>query len=449
MVIINRFKNYSQNSKIIIQNALGAFVIKGAALLVYILTTPALIKYFNNKEVLGVWFTILSVLIWFLNFDLGIGNGIRNQLVKDIANKDYISARITISSGFFSVGISTVILLIVGMLILICTDLNSLFNVETSLLSQKTLLLSSVAVFIAVMLKFFLTTVTSIFYALQKSVVNNFLALCVSILQLLFVLIFRFDNVEEALIYLSIIFIVLSNLPIFIAGIYIFLKPLKQCRPNITAVTKERIRVILGIGALFFLCQVLYMCIVNINEFLITKLYGAIYTSEFSFYYKIMSFQSMLVMLALTPVWSVVTKAVTEKNYTWLSKLFDRMKVLGMIVIFSQFAIVPFLQFIFDIWLGKGIIFVDFWTSISFACFLGLLAYSTMLSTLANGMARMKVQTICFSIGVLAKLIIDFSLYKIFDNWSLIVWSNVVALLPYIIVQQIDLNKFFKKQYPI
>lgn len=444
MSLISRIKSSSQNSKIVIKNTFGAFTIKGASLIISVLTTPAFIQYFNNNEVLGVWFTMLSVLIWFLNFDLGIGNGIRNQLVRDIASKDFDSARATLSSGLLSVGVVTLLLSIIGIGLLNVSNLNSLFNVEESLLSSRTLLISSTAIFIAIMLRFFLTTVTSVFYALQKSAINNFLSLCVSILQLIYVLVFHFQNIEESLMYLAVAYILLSNLPVIFAGIYVFTKPLKACRPRISAVTKNRTKDILGIGVLFFLCQILYMGIANTNEFLITKLYNATYTAEYSFYHKVMSILSMVVTLAFTPIWSVVTKAVAEKNYVWLSKLYKKIKIAGVFVFTAQFLVVPFMQIILDEWLGKGIVNVEIWTSISFACFTGCFVYCGMLSTVANGMARMKVQSFCFAIGVFAKFAMDLSLYQVFEHWSLIVWSNVAAFLPYIIAQHIDFNRFFK-----
>ena len=389
---------------------------------------------------------ILSVLIWFLNFDLGLGNGIRNQLVRDFAAKDNASASATLSSGFLSTGIVTLILLVVGVLILRFSDLNKLFNVNPTLLSERTLFVSSIAIFVAIMLRFFLTTISSIFYALQKSAVNNFLSLCVSILQLLYVITFHYNNVEEALINLAISYIFLSNLPVFIAGIYVFLHELKDCRPRIRAITKERIEGILSIGVMFFLCQILYMCIANTNEFLITKLFNATFTAEYSFYYKIMSILSIIVTLTFTPVWSVVTKAVAEKDFRWLSRLYNKIKLIGIVVVVAQFLLIPFMQIILDLWLGEGMVNVDVWTSIAFACFAGCIAYSGMLSTVTNGMARMKVQSICFVIGVVVKFAIDFGLYNVFNHWSLVVWSNVAAFLPYIIVQQIDLSRFFKNR---
>ena len=84
--MIKKLKNISKNDKIIYKNVLGALLVKGGALIVNLFTLPAYIKYFNQNEVLGVWYTVLSLLNWILTFDLGIGNGLRNHLTEALAN---------------------------------------------------------------------------------------------------------------------------------------------------------------------------------------------------------------------------------------------------------------------------------------------------------------------------------------------------------------------------
>lgn len=446
MLFLNKFKNISTNNKIILYNVFGATIVKGAGLLVSLLTAPAFIHYFNNNEVLGVWFTMLSVLSWFLNFDLGIGNGIRNQLTRDIVNNDRESIKKTLSSGFFSIAYVTTILIVIGCILISTIDLNWLFNVSTGVISERTLKFSAIAIFIAVMLRFMLTFVSSIFYSFQKSAINNFLALLVSILQLSYVLVFHFDNPEKALMNLAIAYMIISNLPVIIAGIIVFNKKLKDCRINIKWVDKYRVKDIMSIGGIFFVCQILYMLIVNTNEFFVTKLYGAEFTTEYSFYYKVTSIVAMVVSLAMTPIWSVVTKALEEKNYTWLKKLYSKIKLTSLGVSLLQFCMIPILQLIFDIWLGKNFIRVNISTAIAFASFGSTFVVSSMLSTIVCGMAKMKVQFIAYLIGVILKFAFIYIFHNIYTGWDLIVWSNVLVLLPYIIIQIIDLNLYFQNQ---
>lgn len=447
MGIFNLLKNTSQNNKIIIKNTIGAFTVKGLALIISLFTTPAFIRYFNNNIILGVWYTLLSVLSWFLNFDLGIGNGIRNNLVKALAKDDRIMAQKIISSGMFSISIVTLLMICIGVPLIFLIDLNWLFNISADVISYKVLLTSVIYIFIAVMLRFFLTIVSSIFYALQKSAINNFLTLCVSILQLIFVLIFKFDSAEIALQYLSLAYLLISNLPLLIAGIVIFCTTLRDCKPNIKYIDKEQRKNVLSMGGIFFLCQIAYMMISNTNEFLITKFFGPEYTTFYSFYYRLTSLSSMVITLAMSPIWSIVTKAMVEQDYNWLKNLYKKIKLFGCLAVALQFIIIPFLQIIMNIWLGTGVVTINYLTAFAFACFGSGFVYSGMLSTIVCGMARMKLQTIFYCTGAVVKFLLVIICAKCFTvSWDIVVWSNVIILIPYCIVQQIELNQFFKKR---
>lgn len=448
MKILNRFKISGENSKIVVKNVIGAFVVKGLSLVISFITTPLFIQYFNDNRVLGIWYTLLSVLIWFLNFDLGLGNGIRNNLVKALTAVDYDSARRVISSGMFAVGGVTIVLSIIGALLISLLDLNRLFNIDPELISAHALLLATSFVFIAIMLRFFLTTISSLFYALQKSAVNNFLALCVSILQLLYIILADFDNAEDALVHISFMYIFLSNVPVFVAGVIVFLKDLKYCRPSINYIDKFYIKAIMSIGALFFLCQILYMIIANTNEFFITNLYGSEYTAEYTFYYKLATIGTMIVSLALTPIWSVVTKAQAEGNFSWLNKLYKYIKKVGLGVLILQLCLVPFIPFLMDWWLGDNTVVVSYSTAVAFALFGTVFLYSGMLATIANGLAMMKTQTMMYIIAVVLKITFLLLFYS-YTTWDFVVWVNVITLLPYIIAQQYALNNFFREKISI
>ena len=80
MNLIEKLKS-KDNTGIVLRNTLMVSVVKGGSLLIAFFTTPAYMHFFNNDEVLGVWFTLLSVLAWILNCDMGIGNGLRLSLI--------------------------------------------------------------------------------------------------------------------------------------------------------------------------------------------------------------------------------------------------------------------------------------------------------------------------------------------------------------------------------
>lgn len=445
MVDLKIFKCLHGNTKTVAKNAFYAFLIKGCALTISFFSTPAFIRYFNDNEVLGLWYTLLSVIIWFLAFDLGVGNGIRNHLVIAIAEKKKESIRQILASGFASVFGITLLLTLIGLALISSINLNSIFNIPDSIISNNTLYTSTLLVFIAIMLRFMLTTVSSIFYALQRSAINNFLSLCISILQLLFIISFHFDDVETALINISWAYLFICNFPVIIAGIWVFFTDLKDCRPNLRSITKVTTKKIMSIGLIFFFCQIFYLIIANTNEFFVSHFWSPTATADYSFYYRIIMLLSMGVSLALTPTWSMITKAYAEKNYQWLRKLYRSFKLVGYLIIVLEFALVPFLQPIMNIWLGIGQIMVELPTSIAFACFGAAFLYSSMLSTIVCGLAKMKLQFWCYGIGSILKIAFIILIARVSTDWTWVVWSNVVVLVPYCILQQIQLDRLFAK----
>ena len=439
-----KLKNKSENTKIVLKNVISAFLLKGLSLVVSFFSVPAFVSYFNDDLYLGVWYTLLSIIMWFLSFDLGIGNGIRNRLTIALTNNNRREAKKIISSGFFSILTVSLMVTLILIILLYSINLQDLFNIKDNYITEDILRLSVIYVIIAVMLRFALTTITSIFYSLQLSSINNMLALIVSLLQFGFVFVLHFKTPGEALVNLSIYYIFSSNLPVVISAVWIFNKKLKDCKPSVSFVDKNTIKKIMSIGGVFLFCQILYMLIVNTNEFLITKFYGANYTVYYTFYYRLTSIISMVTMLVMTPVWSVVTKTIEEKNYTWLLLLYKKIKIAGIIVFIIEIVLIPFLQIIMNVWLGEYTIQVNYLTALSFAIFGGWFAYSSMLSTIVCGMARMKIQVIFYSVGVLIKFGGVVFCSQILMDWTLVIWLNAFVLCAYSIAQQISLDKFLK-----
>lgn len=441
--IIVKLKQMQSNSKVIARNVLYAFIIKGLALGISFFSTPLFISYFHNNEILGVWYTMLSVLTWFLSFDFGVSNGLRNNLVKAISSKNDDNIRNVISSGVAAVGTVSLILYLIGLILINNVDLNRIYNIHGNIVDVKILRISTIMIFSSIMLRFFLNIVNTIFYALQKSAINNLIALGVSCLQLLYIIIFRFENSEQSLLNISYAYFIISNVPVIIAGFIVFSNKLKNYKPNYNYITIISIKRIIGIGMIFFLCQIFYLLIVNSNEFFITFFWSPIDTTDYTFYYKINLLLSIIVTLGLTPIWSMITKAYEEREYAWLVKLYKFLKITCLVLCSIQFLIVPFLQTIMNLWLGVGELNVQLNIAIAFACFGSSFLYSSMLSTIVCGLSKMRLQMYFYGIGAFLKIIFIIWISKHSSSWVCIVWCNVAILVSYSIIQQIKLNKLF------
>ncbi|QNU03884.1 lipopolysaccharide biosynthesis protein [Peribacillus butanolivorans] len=444
--IFSKIKSLDTKNKSIINNVIASFIIQGGAIVVSLLTFPAYISYFDNQQILGLWFTILSVLTWVLTFDLGIGNGLRNHLVEPLVTNDLIKIKKYISSAYFIVGSMVVILLIASFIIFPFINWNTVFNISNEVISKDVILKSVTIVFFGIMLQFLLRLIASILYALQKSALPGLLTLFSSILTLLLVLTVDTGNIEENLILLSWINVVAVNLPLLVATLIIFNTKLKSNTPNIKFFNKIYAFRLIKLGGLFLWLQIMYMIISNTNEFLISWLSGPEYVVDYQIYNKLFTLVSTIFSLALTPIWSMVTKAMAENDFVWIGRLYKILKIAAVITILAQFLMIPFLQFIVDIWLGENIFTINYIYALIFAVAGGVFIWNSVISSIINGTGKIKIQFIFLTVGVIIKFPVAYFLSIAMGTWTAVIISNIVAMLPYCIIQPIWINKLIKQQ---
>lgn len=433
----------SDKDKVVIKNIVAAFAIKGGALLISFFSLPAYIRYFDNKEVLGVWFTILSVLIWILSFDFGIGNGLRNKLVGALVRNDKTEVKQNISSAYFVIGGIALLVTSLGFIVFPHINWNSIFNISETVISPATMLFMVTCVFFTIMLQFFLRLISFVLYALQKSALNNLMALITSATQLMFVLLLPSVNTETNIKVLSIVNLLCVNVPLFVATIIIFATKLKGCHPSLRFLNNSAARGILQLGGVFFWNQIMYTLITGTNSILITKFIGPGSVVDYQIYYRLFSVPGMLFMLALTPMWSAITKAFEEKDGAWINKYFKLLNRLIIVVVLCVFLIVPFLQIIVNIWLRENTISINYINAMIFALFGSVFIYVSVLATFACGIGKMKLQAIFFTVGIGVKFVLIYIGLALYNNWIIIVLSDIIILLPYCLFQQIALKKQF------
>ncbi|ASA23804.1 lipopolysaccharide biosynthesis protein [Paenibacillus donghaensis] len=433
----------NEKDKVMVNNIIASFLIKGAALLISFFSLPAYIKYFDNQNVLGVWYTVLSVLTWILSFDFGIGNGLRNNLVAALVRNDKLEIRRYISSAYFIIGAVVVTITLVGSIFFKFINWNSIFNISETLISASTMLFVLKCVFYTIMLQLFFGLISSILYALQKSAINNLITLITSASQFVFILFFKSVDIETNIKMLSVVFLLCVNLPLIVTTIIIFSTSLKGAFPSYKYLNKRIANGILQLGGMFFLNQIMYMLITGTNSLLITKFNVPESVVDYQIYYRLFSLPGMLFMLALTPLWSAITRACEERDVAWINKYFKLLHKFVIILIFLQFIMIPFLQLVINVWLGDNSITVEINKSLIFALFGSVFIYQSVLSTFACGIGEIKLQLFFYSVGVVFKLFFIVIGMSLFNDWIIVVLSDIVILLPYCFFQFIALKRHF------
>lgn len=436
MNLIEGFKA-KDNTGIVLRNTLLATVIKGGSLFVALFTTPAYMHYFGNDEVLGVWFTLLSVLAWILNCDMGIGNGLRNHLVYAINEKDWDKAKKYISSAYLFLSTIGIAILLVVLIAGNFVSWNKIFNISTSLVSADGMTKVVQILLASIILQFVLRLVTSILYALQNAFVPGLLNLSTTVIMLGFVLIANVTGKNNSLISMAYVYLVAVNLPLVMATLWVFVCKIPEARPSIAFFRKDYAISVLKVGTVFLWLQLIAMVVDNTNNYLIALFVGNSEVVEYQIYYKIFSLPMTMVMLLTTSLWSTITKAKAENDRKWIRASYHKyMKIAGLLGI-AEFAIIIPLQWVFNLWLGDKAIPVDYGIAAIFALSGTIMSLRTILASYSNGLCELKVQTIYMTIGAIIYIPLSYLFSRISGSYISIVIANIISMLPYCTAQML------------
>ncbi|MDU6855736.1 MAG: hypothetical protein E6370_11915 [Clostridiales bacterium] len=444
MRVFRNVNKMSYNTKVVFYGVIGTLGVKGISLFVSLFTMPSYMNYFSSSKILGLWFTILSVLTWILNFDFGISNGLRNRLVKYLVINDKESIKKSISSSYiYLIKISGVILFIFILSNLII-DWNSIFSISNDVITASDLNITVIIVVMSILVQLILRIITSILYALQLPYIPNLLALVTNIILIIAVNILIRFNVRDNIIVLAIIYFFSVNMPLFIATIMIFRGKLKEFCPSLRDYDKNVAKDILGFGFAFLWLSLMSMLIQSTNEFLITKLISSEEVVIYSVFQKIFMTVSTLFTLTLNPVWSAITKAKEENKFAWIYKLYKLLILISIVAMGFLILLSLNFQLVVDIWLGDNSIFVSTEFALIFGTFSFINILAGILTTLSNGMGLLKSEIILLTLGAILNFPLAIYFSNIYNSFIVIIVANIISLLPFTLIQMILIVKYLR-----
>jgi O-antigen/teichoic acid export membrane protein len=433
-----------ENNRVLIKNISGSLLLKGVALIISFFTLPAYLSYFSSDVHLGIWFTLLSIISWVFTFDFGIGNGLRNELGKAYVKKEFSKCKQMVSTAYTALFILSFVMFLIGMTSIYFVNWNKLLNVDLLVINPNVLKITIMIIFLGIMMQFFLKLIQNIFDSLQKNIISSSLFIITTTFNLLYVSLFNTNNDQSNLLNLSIVYVFSSTTPLIVATLIAYLTKLKNIRPNIKFYKKEHLKSIASVGSSFFLIQIALLILINTDQFLITNIYGAQYVVSYQIYNKLFFLIVSIFSLIASPIWSAVTVAYAEKNYAWISNIYKKLNKLTIFSAIGLLLIYLFMQLIFNLWLGKGTFEMDYFTGFLFLLYSISLIRLYAVTSISNGIGKLKFQMIANSIGVILKIPFAYLSVYLFNGWVTIISINVIIFGMISIGQSITVKKHIK-----
>lgn len=442
--VLSIFLSGSQGG-VISRNIAVSFVIKGLALVVGFVTIPIYNSYFGDDSTFGVWLVIISVLLWILTFDLGLGNGLKNKLIEAKQKGETDKVKTLISSTYFSTAVISGIFFLIGVVLTLFLDFNTLFNIAPEILSGWDLKIVVLIVLFGVCVEFLLKNVLYILQALQKTALSSSLMLISNVIILSFVTVFSSIGINNKFLILAIVYSVSVNLPLLVTNIIVFRKTMKGNAPSLKKFNFNIAKQVMKLGVLFFALQLVTLFIWSFNEIIISNLYGTAAVADYTKYYKLFGFMGGILGTVIQyPIWTAVSKAYVEKNARLIKKMHLYCILFAALFFLINVILGLFLQSIFDIWLGEHTIVVQpyvVWVFIIYSA-VHLFAQATVI--ICNAIEALKYLLIVNIIGAILKIPLTYLIHFLTAgdvSWSVVIIVNTIIYIPNLIIPYLEIRK--------
>jgi O-antigen/teichoic acid export membrane protein len=355
------------------------------------------IDYVNPLQY-GIWLTLSSVIVWFSILDIGLGNGLKNKLAEAAARNDIKLAREYISTGY-------------GMLAVISLALVGLYAVLKPFLSWSAILHAplslnhelNVLAFYLVMLfalQFVLQLVNIIFYALQQTAKAAMVTFVGSIFSLIMLLILK-ATTHGSLLYLGLSLFLGSLLSMVLYSLHLFYFDRTELKPSFRFFKLEHVKPLLNVGSKFFVIQLAYIVQFQSTNFIISRYFSPLEVTQYNIPLRLFSACQLVFNVALTPLWTSVTEAYTQKDYNWIIATERKLLTLWRyIFVFSLFVLL-FSNNIYAVWLNHKVA-VPFANSFGIMLYIMTMMYGSIYVVILNGIGAIHQQ---FKLGIISMIL--------------------------------------------
>jgi len=319
---IQKIKSGDQDSSTVAINMIGNGICKPLSMIVSYIYVPIVMHYLGVEKY-GVWATILSILSWISYFDIGIGNGLRNRLTEAIASQKQERGKKLVSSAYAMIAIIMIVAALVFIAVAQFINWHGVFGIGEIDEDLTQVVCVSVA-FVAT--NFVLSICKNVLYALQRATFVSVMELCTQLMNLCGVFIVS-QFINGNLFAMACVYGVSMITVNAVASIITYTRR-KDVRPSIGKVEVKTGMELTSLGMQFFIIQICALVLFTTDNLIISRLYGAVDVTPYTSVNKLFNVISHAFTALLAPIWSSVTKAKTQNNFTWLNKLVNKLNIL-------------------------------------------------------------------------------------------------------------------------
>lgn len=342
----------SDRTNLIKKNIFSLFILKVVSVCSSLILVPLTLRYLEPNKY-GIWLTLSSIVAWVGYFDLGLSNGMRNQLGEAFAKNDLKSARVLVSTTFASLLIIVVFLNILFWIINPFLNWNTILNVNMSMKNEISMLVF--VVFTLFSFQFLTGLIIAVINTDQQPALANSINVFSSLLSLIVIYLLTLFT-KNSLLFLGISLSTISFIVPLTASIFFFKFKYNNISPKFAFVDFRKIKSIAKQGVQFFILQITTVILTMTDLLIISRLYGAKEVVPYNIAYRLFGYVIIVFGIFTTPLWASYNEAYNKNEENWIKRTTNKMVFLWVILVIGVFFMIAFSSHIYKFWIGDQIV---------------------------------------------------------------------------------------------
>lgn len=424
------------------KNMIASFFLKGLDGVIYLAIVPITLGFLNPYSY-GLWLAISSILTWVNSLDIGLGNGLRNCLTKALAEKNYVKAKIYISTTYFLLFVLVLVILGIFFIVTHFIDWYTILNVNPNIIPDLTEVINYSFLFFC--LSFIFKIIGNIYMSLQLPAVSSAFTALGYIVSLSIILIMKATIGHGTLMMVALVFSASPCLVYLVATPITFKIFYPGICPSFRYIKlRGYVNELMVVGVKFFILQICGLILQLTSSLIISNIFGPEEVTPYNISYRYMSIGILLMTVILSPIWSAVTDAQACGDINWIKNTLKKIRkvllLLGLFLLVLLIVSKP----AYHLWVGNEVS-IPFMMSMLNALYVFLIIWSTGQSIFLNGLGCLKIQLYANIFQVIIYFPIVFYMGHMFGINGLIV-GLILVNVPAAILNTMQLDLIISKK---
>ena len=364
------------------RNNILNFAFKIVGMFLGIVSVRLNLKYLGNS-LYGMWVTISAIISWMSSADLGIGNGLRNELAQAFGKGDTDRQGKLVACGLTELSKVSCFVFLFFLII-------SQLMIKGKIIDEQLRIpLYITTIFLCINLVLGISQ--AIAYGCQKSWLVTLTISMISLLNIINVSILLFTGISQSLIVFSIsngMATVLPNIFLFIILKRKNMFCYRKCKKEYDVIKKS----IINIGLQFFCLQLCAVILYSTDNVIINYLISSEMVTKYSVITSVYDMGSSLFAILLIPFWSAVTFHVAKNEFKWVENTLYKLLIIWGFYLLGVILVSIMFNRVVQLWLGDNAYFYETSLILTFAIYCGITCFSSIFVNMLNGLGKIKLQ---------------------------------------------------------